>query len=250
MQSASLRFEKQILKLSWFYEFPPMFGNRQRVKFVPFGTRNLVLPKLGFTGCSIFRKNVVFKVVTVVNFIYTVGIAATLRFCYTGRIHIKIGSLITKKPSKKLAYNPYLRDLLKSGIIIFFILVDLGTKTGTKGGKQFAFLSYGFCSIIYCYLMLAISPFFGLKLDPVYYFLSILKYHVGFRGKISRMCIVLLQGDHWTFGSYIVLIIAVEFISLSANTLNSLVIRKNLNGLKYRSIIILVTYYNQLRSDS
>lgn len=75
-----------------------MFGNSPGDnKIVPLATRNRILSKLGFPGwiSSIFPKYVAFKVVSVLNILYTVGIASTLGLCYIGQIHIKLDAVIT-----------------------------------------------------------------------------------------------------------------------------------------------------------
>lgn len=61
-----------------------------------------------------------------------------------------------------------------------------------------------------------------------------------------RVCVVILQGYHWTFGPYIAFLITTEFISMSANTLNFLPKRKNLDSLKHNSVRILVNCFNQV----
>lgn len=131
--------------------------------------------------------------------------------------------------------------------MLFYIAAgDVGTTIVSKGIMQLVILSYGFFSLMSAHVMFAISPLFGLKLDPMYYFLLPLQLNGGWRGKVLRVCVGILQGYHWTLGTYIVFITGTEFVSMSANILTWLSNRKNLDSVKYNSIRILVTSYNQI----
>ncbi|OXA49783.1 hypothetical protein Fcan01_15681 [Folsomia candida] len=204
-----------------------------------------------------FPKFIFFKIVSFLNVIYTLGIGVTVILANTGRIHIELGAVITISITglvglSNACYN--ITFYLHSDQInwtmrqVKQLAFNLGSISRVNARTEFVSLAYGFFSLIFSYLMFAISPLFGLELDALYYFHPSLHCDHRILGMLLRVIVGLLQGYHWTFGTYILFMVVIEFVIMSANILTLLSIQKNVDISKYNSIRILVTSYNQIFS--
>lgn len=86
------------------YEFPLPFGNKQRIlehsealrsrKLHRLASKNRILLRLSSCIPS-FPKFTWFKIISALNVIYSFGIFVTLMFVKNGRIHMKLGAVVT-----------------------------------------------------------------------------------------------------------------------------------------------------------